>query len=293
MFYTPQKYIIIINVQYKYIQFYANLNVYFPQGLVKTLPSQNRQHDMHNKYSTPQTIYLPETKSTNQALQILADAENIADKSIVWTGFQTKGRGQVGNSWESAPRMNLLCSILLYPPYLQINQSFFVLELAALSVKYTLEKYVSDISIKWPNDIYFQNKKISGILIENDMAENMITRSIIGIGINLNQTVFESEAPNPVSLSMITGDIYNIKAVLSQLHANFSLLASELVDGAFDRLHLKYCNSLYHRDGFYGYKDAKEYFEARIHTVEPSGYIILERRDGILSRYGFKQINYE
>ena len=235
-------------------------------------------------------IRLPETESTNQTLRLLANAGNLANKSIVWTDFQTKGRGQVGNSWESAPGMNLLCSILFYPSHLSVNQSFAVLELASLSVKSTLEKYVSDISIKWPNDIYFQNKKISGILIENDIAVDIITRSIIGIGINLNQTEFISDAPNPVSLSMITGRTYDIEEVLNELYANFILSASEFETGAFDRLHRQYCTSLYHHDGFYTYKDAKGYFNARIHTIEPSGYIILELCDGTLSRYGFKEV---
>ena len=243
--------------------------------------------------NNPQIIRLPETESTNQSLRILANAGDIADKSVVWTDFQTKGRGQAGNSWESAPGMNLLCSILFYPSHLPANQSFAVLELAALSVKYTLDKYVPDITIKWPNDIYFQNKKISGILIENDINEALITRSIIGIGINLNQTEFTSNAPNPVSLSMITGDNYDIEAILNQLHTNFTLLASEFDNGMFDRLHQPYCTSLYRRNGFYTYKDDQAYFEARIHNIEPSGHIILERRNGALSRYGFKEINYD
>ena len=233
---------------------------------------------------------MPETESTNQSLRILANAGNIADKSVIWTDFQINGRGQADNSWESAPGMNLLCSILFYPSRLPANQAFAVLELAALSVKYTLDKYVPDISIKWPNDIYFQNKKISGILIENDINEALITRSIIGIGINLNQTEFKSDAPNPVSLSMITGNSYDIKVILNQLHDNFTLLTSELDAGMFDRFHQKYCNLLYHRNGFHTCKDDQGFFEARIHTIEPSGHIILERRDGALSRYGFKQV---
>ena len=235
-------------------------------------------------------IHLPETESTNQALRILANAGDMAKKSIVWTDFQTKGRGQAGNSWESAPGMNLLCSILFYPPHLPVNQSFAVLELAALTVKHKLDEYVPDISIKWPNDIYFQNKKISGILIENDITEHHITRSIIGIGINLNQTEFKSNAPNPISLSMITGLTYNPQIVLNQLHADFIKLADEFESKPFEHLHQQYCTSLYLRDGFHTYKDAKGSFKARIHAVELSGHIILEHQNGTLSRYGFKEV---
>jgi BirA family biotin operon repressor/biotin-[acetyl-CoA-carboxylase] ligase len=248
---------------------------------------------MNSQLSTlnSQLIYhLPKTESTNQSLRLLADAENLPDKSIVRTDYQTKGRGQVGNTWESAAGMNLLCSILFYPPQLPANQSFAILELAALSVKYTLDKYVPDIFVKWPNDIYLLNKKISGILIENDIAEGLISRSIIGIGINLNQTEFQSDAPNPISLSMFTGNTYDIKVVLNQLHANFTQLANEFETGMFDRLHQNYCTSLYQRDGFHTYEDANGHFKARIHSIEPSGHIILERPNGTLSRYGFKEV---
>jgi len=209
---------------------------------------------------------------------------------MIWTDYQTNGRGQAGNSWESAPGMNLLCSILFYLPHLPANKSFTVLELAALSVKYTLDKYAPDISIKWPNDIYFQDKKISGILIENDITNTFISRSIIGIGINLNQTEFKSDAPNPISLSMITGRKYVISEVTKQFHFIFSQMSDILESGLYAQLHQKYCTSLYHRDGFHNYQDANACFEARIHHIEPSGYIILERCDNTLSRYGFKEV---
>ena len=237
-----------------------------------------------------QIIHIPKTESTNQSLRLLANAGKLADKSIVWTDFQTEGRGQAGNSWESESGMNLLCSILFYPSHLPARQSFAILELAALSVKHTLDRYVPDITIKWPNDIYFQNKKISGILIENEITERNITRSIIGTGINLNQTEFKSDAPNPISLSMITGCSYDRKEFLNQLYALFTLLASEFEDKGLDGLHQQYCASLYHRDGFHLYKDAKGSFDARILTIELSGHLILERPDGTLSRYGFKEV---
>jgi BirA family biotin operon repressor/biotin-[acetyl-CoA-carboxylase] ligase len=244
------------------------------------------------KYKNPnaQFVFLPETESTNQSLRLLADAEKLANRSIVWTDFQTKGRGQAGNSWESAPGKNLLCSILFYPPKLPANQSVVVLELAALSVKNTIDEYVPDITIKWPNDIYLLNKKISGILIENDIVEGLVARSIIGIGINLNQTEFTGNAPNPISLSMFTGCKYDIKEIMNQLHAKFTMLASEFETGMFDMHQQKYCTSLYLRDGFHTYEDSKGFFRARIHSIESSGHILLERPDGTLSRYGFKEV---
>ena len=235
-------------------------------------------------------IHIPQTESTNLSLQLLANTENLPNQSMVWTDFQTKGRGQAGSSWESEPGMNLLCSILLYPTLLPANRSFTILEIAALCVKHTLDRYVSDISIKWPNDIYYQQQKISGILIENDIAAGRIIRSIIGIGINLNQQEFKSETPNPISLAMITGQTCDRKVILNQLHKEFMALTDELETGKFDILHQQYNASLYHRNGFYSYRDAAGIFEARIHSVEPSGHLNLERRDGTLSQYGFKEV---
>jgi BirA family biotin operon repressor/biotin-[acetyl-CoA-carboxylase] ligase len=240
----------------------------------------------------PQIIHLPETESTNLSLRSLSNAGLLPNKSILWTDFQTKGRGQAGNSWESESGKNLLCSILFYPERLPASRSFGILEIAALSVKYTLDKYVSDISVKWPNDIYWKNKKISGILIENDLTDCFITRSIIGIGINLNQSDFKCESSNPVSLRLITGHSYDRKIILEQLFAEFELLAQILADGGFDILHQRYGAALYRRDGFCFFQDAEGCFEARIHAVEPSGLLCLERKDGTLSRYAFKEVSY-
>jgi BirA family biotin operon repressor/biotin-[acetyl-CoA-carboxylase] ligase len=239
---------------------------------------------------TPQIIHLPETESTNQLMRSLSNAESLPNKSIIWADCQTKGRGQAGNSWESELGKNLLFSILFYPDCLPANRPFSILEIAALSVKYTLDKYVPDITVKWPNDIYWKNKKISGILIENDLTDCLISRSIIGIGINLNQSEFRSGALNPVSLSLITGQTYDRKKILDQVFAEFEQLVQCLQDEGPDSLHRRYCTALYRRDGFYTYQDAEGCFEARIHAIEPAGQLILERRDGRLSGYAFKEV---
>ncbi|MDR2234431.1 MAG: biotin--[acetyl-CoA-carboxylase] ligase [Tannerella sp.] len=240
--------------------------------------------------STPKFIHLPETESTNQSLRILTDAGALPNFSVLWADYQTKGRGQAGSSWESAPGENLLCSIVFYPARLPANRSFSVLETAALSVKSTLETYATDITIKWPNDIYCRDKKICGILIENEIVAGCITRSIIGIGININQTAFKGDAPNPVSLAMITGKEYDRQEILNQLLKNFQLHANKIDTGDIEDLHLQYCASLYRRDGFHVYKDAQGFFTARFFAVEPFGHLILERKDGTLSRYAFKEV---
>ena len=240
----------------------------------------------------PQIIHLSETESTNQSLRSLSNFGLLPNKSILWTDYQTKGRGQAGNSWESEFGKNLLCSILFYPEHLPANRSFGVLEIAALCVKSTLDKYTSSISIKWPNDIYWTNKKISGILIENDLTGDVVSRSIIGVGINLNQTEFISGAPNPVSLGLITGQLHDRREFLGQLQAEFEWQVQEFHDKGIENLHQRYSAALYRLDGFYCYQDANGCFEARIHAIEPSGTMILERKDGTLSGYTFKEVEY-
>jgi BirA family biotin operon repressor/biotin-[acetyl-CoA-carboxylase] ligase len=238
----------------------------------------------------PQLIHLPQTESTNQLMRLLSDDGSLPNQSVVWADYQTKGRGQAGNSWESERGKNLLCSILYYPDCLPANRTFAILQMAALSVKNTLDIYVPDISVKWPNDIYWKDYKIGGILIENDLTGNLITRSIIGIGINVNQCEFRSGAPNPVSLSMITGQTYDRKKILIQLCAEFELLVQKLNDGDMGGIHPRYCDMLYRRDGFFAYQDADGCFEARIHAIEPSGRMVLERKNGQLSTYNFKDV---
>lgn len=236
-------------------------------------------------------IYLPETDSTNRYLQVSLDSEMLTDGTVVWTDFQTAGRGQPGNSWESEKGKNLLFSLLYYPEQLPANQPFIIAELAALSVRRTLEQFISGVSVKWPNDIYRDDQKICGILIENTISSGQISRSVIGIGLNLNQERFCSEAPNPVSLKQLTGETYDRRAFLKELCTTFQTLRLQLEAGGAAAIHDEYTQSLYRKTGFHRYRDAAGDFEAQIHHIELSGHLVLARRDGTLSKYAFKEVS--
>ena len=142
---------------------------------------------MDNNIRQPRLIHLSETDSTNTALRMISETEELSSGSIVMADFQTAGRGQRGNSWESKAGKNLTFSILFRPTDVPANMPFVISEMTSLSVKYTLDKYIPDISVKWPNDIYHKDKKIVGMLIENTILKEKISLSIIGIGINVNQ----------------------------------------------------------------------------------------------------------
>ena len=241
----------------------------------------------------PPVIWLDKTVSTNTELQRRADVEKLANESVLITGFQTAGRGQAGSLWESAAGENLTCSLLYYPEQLTADRSFVIAEMAALSVKRLLERYVEVVSVKWPNDVYWTDRKICGILVENNFSGDRLIRSIIGIGLNLNQVIFHSNAPNPVSLTQITGLQFEPKHMLTQLRIEFHQLIQLLESKSADIIHQIYVDALYRKHEFHLYRDNNGGFEACIRNVEPSGHLILERKDGTWSRYAFKEVACE
>ena len=174
-----------------------------------------REYGLPLKNEDPQFFYLKEVDSTNRYLRRLLLEETLSEGSLVVTDFQQAGRGQVGNVWESEDGKNLLFSLLIYPHFLPVNRQFLISQIVSLSVKEVLELYIEGVQIKWPNDIYWKDRKICGILIEHDLMGEWLSQSIIGVGINVNQKEFRSDAPNPVSLLQITGKTYDRRKLLS------------------------------------------------------------------------------
>ena len=237
-----------------------------------------------------------ETDSTNNRLAQLCDRENIKEFTTLLVDKQTAGKGQRGNSWESAPGMNLTFSTVLYPSALKAREQFTLSMLIALSVYDTLSTYAEGFSIKWPNDIYWKDKKICGILIENDLSGHHIRRSIAGIGININQEVFNSDAPNPVSLKQITGkehDRYEILAhILRRVQIYYNSLQMEDFAVYSDEISTRYARSLFRRRGLHPYEDTNGKFLARLLRIEQDGRFVLEDEGGSEREYLFKEVQY-
>lgn len=240
-----------------------------------------------------QIIRLEETASTNSYLCGLVEKEPLAEGSVVVADFQTAGRGQKGNSWESERGKNLMFSVILYPHFLPANRQFLISQITALSVKETLDEYVDGIAVKWPNDIYWHDRKICGMLIENDLSGKELRFSVLGIGININQREFRSNAPNPVSLAQITGLEYDRDEILNKFLKRLHERYRDLLRGHEDDIREDYRNTLYRSDGFYMYRDSGGAFEARIKEVETTGHLLLELRSGELRRYAFKEVSIE
>ena len=224
-------------------------------------------------------MYVARTNSTNTLLKELIAKGN--PPQFIYAGYQTAGRGQTGNGWESEEGKNLLCSILLPP-----DKNLYFLNIA---VGVALLRVIGeDFTIKWPNDIYWQDKKAAGILVENAIIGNEIRYSIAGIGLNVNQTTFVSDAPNPISLKQIRGQEYDIKRLMNQLFEAVTHVLNEPEQDVW----AYYKAHLYRREGFWPYEDKNGTFKAAIQDVLPTGEIVLRDENNIERKYHFKQIRY-
>lgn len=241
-------------------------------------------------------ITLEETDSTSRYLTQLCDHQQPEEFTVVTARFQTAGKGQRGNSWESEAGQNLLFSTVFYPTFVEARQQFVLSQLISLSIQEELAQYTDDISIKWPNDIYWREKKICGILIENDLSGTRIGRSIAGIGININQQAFHSDAPNPVSLQQITGQTHDCNALLNGVMARIIRYYRQLQDTGIDTfspfIANRYACALFRRKGYHLYKDADGAFSARLLRVEADGRFVLEDEAGRERQYLFKEVQY-
>lgn len=208
---------------------------------------------------------------------------------MVVADYQTAGRGCGTNKWESERGKNLLFSMLIHPTEIPVNKQFVVSMAVANSIAAVVAKYVEKrtVSVKWPNDIYIDDKKVCGILIENRLQGGVIKDSIIGVGLNVNQLCFVSDAPNPVSMANITGHQFDREQLLQELLEAFQQEWADL-EGVRER----YLQQLYRRKGFFRYRDAYGECTAEIVTVEADGHLVLQDVDGRTNRYAFKEIQF-
>ena len=255
-------------------------------------------------------MYVARTNSTNTLLkELLAKSEWPEGEEFLYAGYQTAGRGQTGNGWESEEGKNLLCSILVErqktatikeesPFYLNVTVSVAVHRLLSQELMAKSQQ----LTVKWPNDLYWQDKKMAGILIENAIIGNEVKYSIAGIGLNINQTEWKSDAPNPVSLKQITGKEYNIDEQMKSLaHA-----IREVLSEPEEEVWAYYKAHLYRKDGFWPFVEREvsiapttnaqantdSQFMARIADILPTGEMVLENQEGIRKKYHFKEIRF-
>ncbi|MBR5029535.1 MAG: biotin--[Muribaculaceae bacterium] len=242
----------------------------------------------------PNIILLQVTTSTNDFIK--RNVSTLQSGTLIVAYSQTSGRGQKGNLWESEPGKNLTFSLIIKKPNVNVKEQFFISEAVSLAIVDVLEKYVTGFKIKWPNDIYYGDHKIGGILIEHSLGSEGIDYTIIGVGVNINQQVFTSGAPNPVSLHHITGEFYDMNIITEEFGGMVEKYCE--FDGSREQLaamHRRYLDLLYRNDG-----EAHQFitpdgllFDAVIESVAPDGIITLRHiGDNTLHEYHFKEVGF-
>ncbi len=235
------------------------------------------------------------TASTNDD----ARDEKYHEGDVVWADYQTAGRGQRGHEWHSRKGENLTFSVVLEPTIVPIAEQFSVSEVVALSLVDMLSEYGIGARIKWTNDIYVGDRKLVGILIEHSLSSTALRRTIVGIGINVNQTEFDPSIPNPVSMAQLLGKELNAEEVLQcflkHLQENYEALR-EMQNAKCKMqnvLHERYNSLLYRLNEYHIYAlPSGERFEAKILGTAPNGALRLEDEKGQAKDYLFKEVEF-
>ena len=275
-------------------------------------------------------LHIDQTPSTNTWLMTHCREEDYPNLFTVYTFRQTAGRGQAGNAWESEPGKNLSFSTLVHIHTIEeASRLNMLVPLAVVRVLFKVKgqrstaqqivrsavqerKVKEEFTIKWPNDIYWGDKKVAGLLNENVIIGNRIAYAVAGIGVNVNQEVFRSDAPNPVSLKQITGQTYELEPMIDAIVAEMERLLPLLQD--YEALKREYMAHLYRKTGFHLYVErevstaptsiastkevkgqrskVKGSFLAEITDVDEFGRLVLRTETGELKTYHFKEIRF-
>lgn len=234
--------------------------------------------------------HIDSTISTNDSIKESSYNQNL---TLLWSEEQTKGRGQKGNHWESEYGKNLTFSIMTYPDFIPAENQFILSKAVSLAIVDTLGEHDIKATIKWPNDIYVNDEKICGILIECSISgQGKLNQAVIGIGLNINQTQFVSNAPNPTSMTIQTGKVLNREEILDSFCHNFESLYIMIAEDLYSPINNRYHENLYHREGYHKYMDCNRTFEARISGISKYGALILTDRDDIEKEYQFKEVTF-
>lgn len=237
-------------------------------------------------------IRLDEVDSTNSIAAQKYAARHLPEGSVVVANSQNKGRGQGQNKWHSDPGKNLTCSFILYPEFLEASNQFYISKVISLALADLIGLYSDKVSIKWPNDIYVNDKKIAGILIENGIERNSIKSSIVGIGLNVNQKDFPPSIPNPTSLLHITKTKHDLEDILESLTDILEYRYSLLKGKEFALIDENYLNLLYKYKKMALFEVKGKRIAGSIEGVEPTGELIFKNDKGEILHFGYKEIEY-
>ncbi|MFN8287093.1 MAG: biotin--[acetyl-CoA-carboxylase] ligase [Chitinophagales bacterium] len=229
--------------------------------------------------------------TNNHAKQLLTNSTPIEGTAIM-AHNQTAGRGQMGNTWQTEPGKNLTVSFILYPDFLAADKQFYLNMAVSLAVKECCESVLPDeVEIKWPNDIYYGDKKLAGILIENTISGSSLSSSVIGIGLNVNQTQFDPSLPNPSSLMLETGKEFNVKTLFASLAVYLEKYYLQLRQSHFNFLDRAYTEALYRYQQTHEFRKGAQVFKGEINGVSKDGKLIIHSAGKEL-RFAFKEVEF-
>jgi BirA family transcriptional regulator, biotin operon repressor / biotin---[acetyl-CoA-carboxylase] ligase len=240
-------------------------------------------------------IHLTIVDSTNSYASEMLRQIKPVEGTIIYTFEQKSGRGQRGNFWHSEPNKNVALSLILYPSFLPVNDQFLLTKMVSLAVADLMAEMLpgqaSGVKIKWPNDIYVNDKKIAGILIENGIAQNIIQSSVIGIGLNINQVDFP-EGLNACSLKLISGKEFRLQEVIEALCGFIEGRYLQMKANKHELSSNDYLRRLYRLNEWSNYSLFNEITEGRIKGVSASGKLQLELRSSEIKEFDLKEISF-
>ncbi|PIQ22970.1 MAG: biotin--[acetyl-CoA-carboxylase] ligase [Cytophagales bacterium CG18_big_fil_WC_8_21_14_2_50_42_9] len=242
-------------------------------------------------FTGQQLVYLPQCDSTNNIAHDLLIKNKATEGCVVITSAQTRGRGQRGNSWEAEPGKNITLSVVLKPSFIAVAKQFSLNIAVSLAVADLVKAFLPEqrLKVKWPNDLYYGNKKLGGILIENTISNLYLQHSIIGIGLNINQLSFTNN--QAVSLAQLTGEEYALETIIEQLLSCLEVRYLELKQGKLAKQKFEYLQILFHYQEEYNYQIADTIISGKILGVAENGKLGLQVNNEI-KYFDFKEISY-
>lgn len=239
-------------------------------------------------------IRLTEVPSTNRYAAELLSKTTPSEGTCIITDFQTDGQGQIGRYWFSDKNINITASYIFYPVFLKATAQFELSIMTALAVLEVIQSIgIRNASVKWPNDIYIGDKKVAGILIQNQLQGSLIKSTIIGIGLNVNQEFFPQNIPNPTSLYLESGHFFDITTIINGLHKTLEQNYLSLKSGRFLTIRSKYLGHLYRKDEWHIFSDSRgRRFRASIKDVATDGALVMELESGEQVSYNFREVGF-
>ena len=240
-------------------------------------------------------IHLESVDSTNSYASELLRQIQLPEGSVIYTYKQEKGRGQRGNSWESEASKNVALSLILHPSFLSAEKQFLLSKITSLALADLMAETLkcagkpSKVSVKWPNDIYVNNQKIGGILIENILRESVIQTAVIGIGVNVNQEMFSPEI-NATSLKLLANKEFDLMQLIERLCEFIEARYLQLKTNKLEIIDADYRKSLYRLDEWANFSSGNQSFEGKIKGVSAIGKLQVELRSAEIKEFDLKEI---